>query len=177
MLKKVLFGLVGVLGVFAVVVALQPADYHVERSTTIAAPAASVFAQVNDFRLWDAWSPWAKLDPNMKVTFSGAAGTVGSTYHWQGKSDVGEGRMTLTESRPGEFVGIKLEFIEPMASVCSTTFTFKPQNDQTTVTWVLDGENNFVGKAFGLFMDMDKMIGGDFEKGLAQLKAVTETGK
>jgi hypothetical protein len=174
MLKKILLGLAGVIAVFVVVVALQPAAYHVERSATIAAPAAAVFGHVNDFHQWDAWSPWAKIDPNMKTTFEGPAAGPGAIYTWAGNSDVGEGRMTLTESRPGELVGIKLEFIKPFASTCATAFTFKPQGDQTAVLWTMDGENNFIAKAFCLFMNMDKMIGGDFEKGLAQLKTVAE---
>lgn len=178
MIKKMLLGalVVIVLGVaiFCTVVALQPAHYHVERSATVNAPAITVFNQVNDFHKWDAWSPWAKLDPNMKTTFEGAPAGNGAVYSWVGNSDVGEGRMTITDSKPGELIKIKLEFIKPFAATNATVFTFKPQGNQTAVTWTMDGDNNFVGKAFSLVMNMDKMVGGDFEKGLAQMKTVAE---
>jgi carbon monoxide dehydrogenase subunit G len=174
MLKYILVGLIAVVVAFLGVVAVQPSHYHIERSATIAAPPAAVFPHVNDFHQWDAWSPWAKLDPDMKESFAGPAAGVGAIYAWTGNDKVGEGRMTLSASRPNESVDIKLEFIKPFASTCATAFTFKPQGDATAVTWTMDGENNFVAKAFCLFMNMDKTVGGDFEKGLAQMKAVAE---
>ncbi len=178
MIKKILLlGLVIIVvgvGIFAVVVAMQPGHYRVERSATMNAPPVVVFNQVNDFHKWDAWSPWAKLDPNMKTTHEGAPSGTGAVYSWVGNSDVGEGKMTINDSKPGELVKIKLEFIKPFAASSDTVFTFKPQGNQTAVTWTMDGENNFVGKAMCLFMNMDKMVGGDFEKGLAQMKAVAE---
>lgn len=175
MLKKILIALAVIVIVFVIVVALQPAGFRIVRSTTIAAPAPKVFEQVNDFHKWDGWSPWAKLDPAMKTTFDGAPAGTGAIYSWSGNNDVGEGRMTLTESRPNELVQIKLEFIKPFAATNTTEFTFKPEADKTMVTWSMFGTNNFMAKAFGLFMNMDKMVGGDFEKGLAQLKSVAET--
>ena len=170
MLKKVLLAIVVLLGLFAVVVASQPAAFRVERSATIPAPASVVFAQVNDFHKWDAWSPWAKLDPAMKATHSGAAAGPGAIYHWEGNKDVGEGRMTITESRPNEMVRIKLDFIKPFESTNLTEFVFKPSSNQTAVTWTMTGEKSFISKAVCLFMDMDKMVGGDFEKGLAAMQ-------
>lgn len=113
----------------------------------------------------------------MKTTFAGAPAGTGSIYEWTGNSEVGEGRMTLTESRPSELINIKLEFIKPFASTCTTTFAFKPESNQTAVTWSMHGENSFIAKAFCLFMNMDKTVGGDFEKGLAQLKTVAEAKK
>jgi uncharacterized protein YndB with AHSA1/START domain len=174
MIKKILIGLVIVVVILAVVILLQPSHYHIERSATISAPPATVFAQVNDFHKWEAWSPWAKLDPAMKQNFEGAPAGNGASYSWAGNSQVGEGRMTITESHPSDLIKIKLEFIKPFPATDSTVFTFKPQGNQTAVTWTLDGDNNFVGKAFSLVMNMDKMVGGDFEKGLAQMKAVSE---
>jgi hypothetical protein len=178
MIKKILLGavilVVVIIAVCVVVVAMQPAHYRVERSATMNAPAPVVFNQVNDFHKWDAWSPWAKLDPNMKTTFEGAPSGTGAVYAWTGNSDVGEGRMTIMDSKPGEAIKIKLEFIKPFAATSDTLFSFKPQGNQTAVTWTMDGDNNFVGKAMCLFMNMDKMVGGDFEKGLAQMKAVAE---
>jgi hypothetical protein len=178
MIKKILLlaVVVVVVGIaaFAVVVALQPSHYQVQRSATMNAPAAVVFNQVNDFHKWDAWSPWAKLDPNMKTTHEGPAAGTGAVYSWVGNSDVGEGKMTITDSKPADLVKIKLEFIKPFAATSDTVFTFRPQGNQTAVTWTMDGENNFIGKAFCMFMNMDKMVGGDFEKGLAQMKTVAE---
>jgi uncharacterized protein YndB with AHSA1/START domain len=177
MLKKILLGIVGFIVVVLVVAALQPADFKITRTATIAAPPADVFAQVNELRKWEAWSPWAKLDPAMKVTYDGPPAGTGASYAWAGNSQVGEGRMTITESRSPELVRMKLEFLKPFAAVNDTEFAFKPETNQTVVTWSMSGKNNFVSKVFCLFMNMDKMVGKDFEKGLAQLKAVAETKK
>jgi hypothetical protein len=178
MLKKILFGLAAIIAVFLAIVALQPAEFRVERSTVINAPVAVVFANVNDLRKWEAWSPWAKMDPGMKQTYEGAAAGVGAVTNWSGNDEVGEGRMTIVESRRNELIQIKLEFLKPFAATNITLFTFKPESDwTTTVTWAMTGENNFFFKALCLFMDMDKMVGGDFEKGLAALKSLAETPK
>jgi hypothetical protein len=178
MIKKILLGaivvIVLVVAIGCVVVVMQPAHYHVERSATMNAPALVVFNQVNDFHKWDAWSPWAKIDPNIKTNYEGAPSGKGAVYSWTGNKDVGEGRMTITDSKPGESIKIKLEFMKPFAATNATLFSFKPQGNQTAVTWTMDGDNNFVGKAFSLFMNMDKMVGGDFEKGLAQMKTISE---
>lgn len=176
-LKGVLFGFVAVVVLFVIVVALQPSEYHVARSATISAPPAEVFAQVNDFHNWEAWSPWEKLDPACKKTFEGAPAGTGAVCKWSGNDQVGEGRMALIESRPNELIRIELDFIRPFEASCATEFHFKPEGDGTTVTWSMSGENNFVAKAFCLFMNMDKTLGGEFEKGLAQMKAVTEAAR
>jgi hypothetical protein len=176
-LKKVLIGFVAILAVFAIVVALQPPDFTIARSASMAAAPAAVFDQVNDFHRWEAWSPWAKLDPAMKQTYEGASSGTGAVYTWAGNDDVGEGRMTILESRPGELVRIKLEFLKPFAQTNQTDFAFKGDGAGTSVTWTMTGKKNFVSKAFCLFMDMDKMVGGDFEKGLAQMKAAVEAKK
>jgi len=175
MRSKILFGLAAVLLVFLVVVAFQPADFQVVRSTKISAPPPVVFTEVNDLHRWNAWSPWAKLDPAMKQTHEGAPAGSGAVYSWAGNSDVGEGRMTITESRPNELVRIKLEFLKPFAQTNTTEFTFKPEGPQTSVTWSMAGRKNFISKAVCMFMNMDKMVGGDFEKGLAALKSVAES--
>jgi Polyketide cyclase / dehydrase and lipid transport len=174
MIKKILIGLVVIVVVLVVIIALQSSTYHVERSTTINAPASVVFAQVNDFHNWNAWSPWAKMDPAMKQTFEGAPAGNGAVYTWTGNSEVGEGRMTITDSHPSDLINIKLEFIRPFAATSATVFTFKPNGNQTVVTWGMTGDKNFIAKAFHLVMNIDKMVGGDFEKGLAQMKAVAE---
>jgi len=174
MIKKTLIVLLALVVALGVVIQIQPSTYSVTRSTTINAPPQTVFAQVNDFHKWDAWSPWAKLDPGMKQSFEGPAAGTGSIYRWAGNKQVGEGQMTITESQPNDLIRIRLEFLKPFASVGNTEFSFKPQGNQTLVTWTMSGSNNFIAKAFNLVMSMDKMIGGDFEKGLAQMKSVSE---
>ncbi len=174
MLKKILIGLAVVVVLFVIVVALQPSSFRVTRSATIAVPPDAVFPHVNELKKWAAWNPWEKLDPNMKLTYEGPESGVGASYSWIGNKDVGEGRMTITESKPNESVQFKLEFFKPMAGTSDAEFTFKPQGSQTEVTWSMNGRNNFIAKAFCLFMNMDKMIGGQFEKGLADLKAIAE---
>lgn len=174
MLKKALIGLAIAMVLFLSVVALQPADFRVSRSTSVSAPPAAAFDQVNDFKRWVDWSPWAKLDPQMKTTYSGAESGVGSVYEWAGNDEVGEGRMTILECKPGELISIKLEFLKPFEATNTAEFTFKAEGDGSLVTWSMFGKNGFMGKAIHLFMDMDKMVGGDFEKGLAQLKLAAE---
>jgi Polyketide cyclase / dehydrase and lipid transport len=156
------------------IIATRPATFHIERSITAAASPENAFAQVNDFHAWSAWSPWEKLDPQMKRTFEGAPSGTGSVYSWQGNDDVGEGRMTIQKSDKPSLVLIKLEFIKPWTATNTTTFTFAPVTEGTKVTWAMDGENNFMSKAFSLFMNMDKMVGDDFERGLTALKAAAE---
>ena len=174
MVLKIVVALVAVIAAFAAFVALQPSEYRVARSATIAAPAPEVFAQVNDFHKWEAWSPWAKLDPAARNTFEGAASGTGAVFAWAGNSKVGEGRMTITESRPNELVRIKLEFAKPFAATNTAEFTFKPDGERTAVTWSMFGHNNFVGKAVCLVMNTDKTVGGEFDKGLASMKSVAE---
>ena len=174
MLKKVLIVIAVIVVVFVIIVVLQPADYHVARTATIAAPAEVVFAQVNELKKWEAWSPWVKIDPAMKQTYEGPASGTGAISRWAGNNEVGEGSMTITESRPNELIRFNLEFIKPMAGNSTAEFSFKPEGHQTAVTWSMSGKNNFIAKAMCLFMNMDKMVGGQFEQGLAQIKSITE---
>ncbi len=158
-----------------VIVATRPADFTITRKAAITGTPAKVFAQVNDFHNWNAWSPWAKMDPGAKNTFDGPTGQVGSVFAWAGNKKVGEGRMTLTESRPGELVRIKLEFFKPFKATNTATFTFQPSNGLTVVTWSMSGKNNFMAKAFHMLIDCDKMIGGQFEEGLSAMKSIVES--
>ena len=173
-LLRVFFGFITVLVLFSGFVALQPPEFSITRAATIAAPAPDVFAQVNDFHKWEAWSPWAKLDPAMKQAFEGPSVGTGAIYTWTGNDKVGEGRMTLTESRPSDLIRIKLDFVKPFEDTSMTEFTFKAEGAQTSVRWTMTGRKNFLSKAMCLFMDMDKLVGGDFERGLAQMKSVVE---
>lgn len=166
--------LAAIAAVLVIIIAVQPSSFRVARSATMAAPPAVVFAQVNDFQKWQAWSPWAKLDPAAKNTFEGPAAGTGAIFRWAGNNDVGEGKMTIVESRPRELVRFRLEFYKPMAGICDAEFTFKPVGDQTTVAWTMTGRNNFIAKAMCLAMDMDQMVGGQFEKGLASIKSIVE---
>ena len=174
MLKNILITVAIIISVLAVVVALQPAEFRVARSATVSAPAQVVYAQVEDLRKWEAWNPWQKIDPAMKLTFAGPATGPGASYSWVGNNQVGEGRLTVIESRPNDLVRIKLEFMKPFAATNTAQFTFKPEGDKTAVTWSMQGNNNFIAKALHLVMNMDKMVGGQFEKGLADMKLVAE---
>jgi uncharacterized protein YndB with AHSA1/START domain len=173
-LKRLLIGLVLLLGAFAVVVWFQPDDYRLTRTTVIVAPAAAVFAQVNDLKKWDDWSPWAKLDPNAKVTFSGPQAGVGASFRWDGNDKVGAGTMTITESRPNERVATRTDFTRPFEGSSHSDFVFSEAGGRTDVIWSMFGAQNFIGKAICLFMPMEKMLGPEFEKGLAQLKQAVE---
>jgi hypothetical protein len=177
MIIKILIALAIIVIVLIVIVALQPSEFRVARSANMSALPPEVFTQVNDFHKWEAWNPWGKVDPAMKQTYDGAPAGTGATYSWSGNKEVGEGRMTITESRPNDLIRIKLEFFKPFAANNTAEFTFKPEGNQTMVTWSMFGQNNFMAKAVHLFMNMDKMIGGQFEKGLAQMKSVVEAGR
>jgi hypothetical protein len=174
MLLKILIGLVVIVVALAMVVATRPSEFRVERTATVAAPAPVVFAQVNDFHKWEAWSPYAKRDPEMKKSFEGEPAGVGAVYAWSGNREVGEGRTTIVESRPNELIRVKLEFVRPFAATNTAEFTFRPEGERTAVTWTLIGRHRFMGKAVGLVMNLDRMVGRDFETGLAQLGAVAE---
>jgi hypothetical protein len=160
---------------FVVVVAMQPSEFRVARSATMSAPPSAVFAQVNDFHKWEAWNPWGKIDPAMKQSYEGAPAGSGAIYTWIGNKEVGEGRMTMTESRPSDLIRINMEFYKPFSANNTAEFTFKPAGSQTTVNWSMSGNKNFMAKAIHLFMNMDKVIGGQFEKGLASMKSVVES--
>jgi uncharacterized protein YndB with AHSA1/START domain len=160
--------------IVGVLVAVQPNEYRVTRSATITATPAVVFAQVNDLHAWEAWSPWAKLDPNMKNTYAGPATGTGAMYSWAGNGEVGVGKMTITASQPSEIIRFQLDFQEPFASSSQTEFTFAGQGEQTTVTWTMTGQKCLMCKFFSLFMNMDQCIGGQFEQGLASLKTIAE---
>ncbi len=172
MLIKLLIALAVLVVAFIIVVATRPDSFRVSRSATIPAPVDLVFAQVNDLHKFQDWSPWAKIDPNCKLTFDGPPAGLGASFAWAGNKKVGEGRMTCIESQPGELVKFRLEFLKPFRATNTTEFNFKRAGNQTEVIWSMYGKNNFMAKAFGLFANCDKMIGPDFEKGLASLKAI-----
>ena len=175
MLKIILIAIPILLVIFIIVVAMQPSSYRVTRSLAIAAPPGALFPHMNDLKKWEMWNPWGKADPNMKLTYGGSTSGVGASYSWAGNSEVGEGRATITESRPSVSVRYKMEFYKPMSATSEMEFTFKLQGSQTAVTVTVTGDKDFITKAFCLFMSMDKMIGGKFERALAELKATAES--
>jgi len=179
MLVKILIGVAGVLVVFVAVAATRRSAYHVDRTLEVAAPTDLVFGVLNDLRQFAGLlvlfgSPWEKLDPDMQKTLGGPAAGVGQTYAWSGNREAGKGKMTIEESVPGQKVGVKLEFVKPMASTATCALTVAGTPTGSSVTWSMQGNHNFIGKAVGVFMNMDKMLGTDIEKGLARLKAVAE---
>ncbi|MFI5314719.1 MAG: SRPBCC family protein [Myxococcota bacterium] len=176
-LRTIALGLAVAVGALALFIATRPAEFKIERSATIAAPPDAVFALVNDFHQWDAWSPYAHLDPSMKTSYTGATSGVGAAYGWSGDDKVGEGKMTILDSTPGEKIAIELEFMRPMAAKNLATFKFVPIGGSTQVTWAMEGRNGFMGKAFGLLVNMDQLVGSDFAKGLAALKALAEAAR
>ena len=169
----ILLALAFIVIIFIIVIAGRPDEFTVTRAASMAAPPEKIFPHVNDLHQWEAWSPWAKLDPNAKNTFSGAAAGAGAAMAWAGNKKVGAGQMTITESQPSGLIRLRLDFQKPMSATNTAEFTFQPEGHQTVVIWSMSGKNNFFFKAFGLFGNCDKMIGGDFEKGLASLKSVT----
>lgn len=173
-LKRLAIGLALLVAAFLVVVWFQPDDYRLTRSAIIGAPAAAVFAKVNDLRQWDAWSPWAKIDPAARVTFDGPSAGVGAIFHWDGNDKVGAGTMTITESKPSQRVATRTDFLRPFKGTSRSDFVFSEQGGRTNVIWTMNGTHNFISKAMCLVMNMEAMLGPDFERGLAQLKQVAE---
>jgi hypothetical protein len=175
MLLKILIGFAVIIVLLVIFIASRPAAFTVSRSRMMFASPSAVFDQLNNFHNWEAWSPWAKMDPNAKSTFDGPTSGEGAKFAWDGNKNIGAGNMTITESVPSDHVRIRLEFIRPFAGVNDTLFTIKPVGDKTNVTWTMTGKNNFITKAISLFMDCDKMVGPQFEQGLANMEAAAGT--
>lgn len=154
--------------------ATKPDAFRVERQATIKASPEKIYAHLDDFHAWAAWSPWEKLDPAMTRTHGGAPSGKGAVYEWKGNSKVGTGRMEILESAPGAKLTIKLDFLEPFEGHNTSEFTLAPSGDGTNVTWAMYGPSPFPMKVMSVFMSMDKAVGKDFETGLANLKAVAE---
>jgi uncharacterized protein YndB with AHSA1/START domain len=167
--------LIAIVVVFAIVGILlyattRPDSFSVRRTASIPAAPAQVFALVNDFRRWSSWSPWEKLDPDMKRSFSGAEQGQGAVYAWEGNKKVGAGRMEILAAETPSRVEIKLDFIRPFEGHNVTQFSFVPQGDATQVDWVMSGPSPYITKLMGIFVSMDAMIGKDFEAGLANMR-------
>lgn len=174
MLKKIAIVVVVIVVGILAFAATRPDSFRVVRSAPIKAPPEKIYPMLADFHGWSAWSPWEKLDPAMKRTFSGAANGKGAVYAWEGDSKVGQGRMEITEVAPPSKVAIQLDFLKPIEGHDVTVFTLEPKGEVTTVTWDMSGPSPYIAKVMGVFMNMDSMIGKDFETGLANLKAAAE---
>jgi len=174
MLKFIFLGLLGLIVIFVIVVATRPANFRVSRSATIGAPPAIIYDHVSNLHKMQEWSPFAKIDPAAKMTFSGPESGKDASFAWVGNAQAGEGSMTCTEARPGEELDYRLDFVKPFKGTNQVVFAFEPKGDQTVVTWTMTGTYNFVTKAVSLFMDCDKMCGPLFEKGLGDLKGLSE---
>jgi len=172
MLPYILSGIALVLLLFILFVIMRPDEFRVSRTGSIAAPPAAVFDYLNNMHKFQEWSPWAKLDPNCRVTFSGPDDGKDASFHWSGNRNVGEGRMTITDSRPAEFVQSRLEFIKPFACTNTVEWTLQPDGIESSLTWNMRGRNTFLSKLFGIFVNCEKMVGGQFEQGFRNLNAL-----
>jgi uncharacterized protein YndB with AHSA1/START domain len=177
-MKKVLAVLLGLVALFVVTVLVlaagKPDTFRIERSQTMRATPERVLTEVDDFHHWARWSPWEKLEPTMQRTYSGAASGKGAVYAWEGKKEAGAGRMEIIEVKPAREVAIRLDFTAPFPASNVATFSFEPAGDATKVTWAMTGPSPFVSKIMQVFVDMDKLLGKDFEAGLASMKATVE---
>jgi len=174
MLKTIALVVVVIIAGILIFAATKPDTFRVERSAAIKAPPEKVFALINDFKRWEAWSPWEKKDPAMKRTYGATTGGKGAHYAWEGNSDVGQGSMDIAESVPPSKIALKLDFIKPFEGHNTVVFTLAPKGDMTDVTWSMSGPAPFMSKVMQVFINMDTMVGKDFESGLANLKAAAE---
>lgn len=157
-----------------IIASTKPDTFRIERRATIKAPPEKIFALINDFHAWPLWSPWEKKDPAMQRTHSGAPAGKGAVYAWEGNKNVGKGSMEIMESTPSSRVIIKLDFLSPFEAHNTADFVLTPENGGTTVVWAMYGPNIFMSKVMSTVMSMDKMVGKDFEEGLANMKAAAE---
>jgi uncharacterized protein YndB with AHSA1/START domain len=175
MWKLVAMGIVVLVAAILVFAATKPDIFRVQRTTSIKAPPETIFAHISDLHRWRAWSPYEKKDPAMKRTLSGAGNGKGAVYEWDGNKDVGKGRMEIIEASPPSKVRLTLDFVKPFEAHNIVEFTLEPNGDSTHVTWAMHGVSPYIAKLMGLFINMDTMIGKDFEAGLSNLKGVAES--
>lgn len=174
MLKAILIVVILLIAGLLGYAATRPDSFRVERSASIKAPPEEIFVHINDFRAWNAWSPWAKKDPAMKATYGAITQGKGATYQWDGNSEVGMGRMEIVDATPPSRVAIKLDFLKPFEAHNTVELTVQAQGDGANVSWTMFGPQPFIAKIMGVFVSMDSMVGKDFEAGLANLKAIAE---
>ena len=174
MFKKIAIVIVVLIVALLAYAATRPDTFRVQRAASIKAPPEKVFALLNDFQRWEAWSPWEKKDPAMKRTFSAVSSGKGAQYAWEGNREVGQGRMEIAESVPPSRLAIKLDFLKPFEAHNRVEFTLEPKGEATNVTWAMQGDTPYLAKIVHVFLNMDKLVGNDFEAGLANLKTIAE---
>jgi hypothetical protein len=174
MVKKIILGLLGAIALLLIYAGFRPDSFRVERSVSIQAEPAKVYALLNDFHHFPSWSPWQNLDPGMKTTHSGAPSGQGAVYEWKGNDAVGAGRMEILKSVSNTSVTVQLDFFKPFEARNTSEYTVASAGGKTTVTWAMFGPSPYISKLMGVFVSMDSMIGKDFERGLANLKTVAE---
>ncbi len=174
MIKTIAVAIAVLIAAILAFAATKPDTFRVERAAEIKAPPEKIFALINDFHQWPAWSPWEKMDPAMRRTHSGAASGKGAVYEWEGNSKVGQGRMEITDAAAPSKLIIKLDFLKPFEGHNNAEYTLQTKGDTTRLTWAMYGPSPFVSKVMQVFVSMDSMIGKDFEAGLANLKAIAE---
>ena len=174
MIKIIALVVVAAIAAVLIFAATKPDVFRVQRAASINAPPDKVFPFINDFKRWEAWSPWEKKDPAMKRSFGVTTGGKGATYAWEGNKDVGQGSMEITQSVPSSRIALKLDFVKPFEGHNVVEFTLEPKGDATQVTWTMAGETPYFAKIIHVFINMDSMVGKDFEAGLANLKAIAE---
>ncbi|WP_265949643.1 SRPBCC family protein [Dechloromonas sp. A34] len=174
MVKAILGGLALVIVLALIYAATKPDTFRVERSISIKAPAEKIFPLINDFHRWEQWSPWEKVDPALKRTYSGADSGVGAAYAWFGNKEIGQGRMEIIESTPPARLLIKIDFLAPFEAHNTVEFTLTRQGDSTVLSHAMFGPSPYLAKLMGLVFSMDKMVGDKFEEGLGSLKAIAE---
>ena len=174
MLKTIAIIIAIIIAAILIYAATQPDNFRIERSMSIKAKPEKVFLLINDFHQWEAWSPWEKIDPEIKRSYSGTTTGKGAVYEWRGNKDIGQGRMEIIESSPPSRIVIMLDFITPFEAHNSVEFTLVSQGDTTLVTQAMYGSSPFISKLMGLFFSMEKMVGQKYEEGLASLKAIAE---
>jgi len=173
MLKKILIVIGVAIAGILIFAATKPDVFRVQRSASIKAPPEKIAAALADFKGWEAWSPWEKMDPAMKRSYSGAAKGKGAVYAWEGNGKVGQGRMEITDVAPSR-VALDLDFVKPFEAHNKVVFALAPKGDATEVSWSMVGPVPYFAKIMHVFVDMDRMVGGQFETGLASLKTVVE---
>jgi uncharacterized protein YndB with AHSA1/START domain len=174
MLKIIATVIVVLVAVILVYAAMRPDSFRVERSVSVKAPPEKLYAQIYDLKAWAAWSPYEKKDPAMKRTFGVLTAGKGAVYEWDGNKNVGKGRMEITSATQPSKIVIRLDFLEPFEGHNTAEFTVDGKGNATTVTWAMYGPANFMSKLMGVFFNMDRMIGADFEAGLVNLKTIAE---
>ena len=174
MIKTIALSIAVLLAALLIYAATKPDSFRIERTTAIKAPPEKIFVLINDFHQWESWSPWEKIDPALKRTYSGAASGKGAVYEWNGNKDIGQGRMEIVESSPSSKIVLNLDFVTPFEAHNFVEFSLSAEGDSTTVTQAMYGPSPYISKLMTIFFSMEKMVGDKYEEGLDNLKKLAE---